>query len=156
MFLLVRMNVVRGIGLGLVLSGGSVLYAALSGANFWGTEWYASIHYTAMFITGALLAKHRERLKSTLQKMGPKARRILSLKGLLLYIYAHPSFLLHKVNDGLNPYYRTVVDTWLCGWGLHVHRRRDEQRGDEQACADAGRPARPRLRRREACRVCCI
>jgi hypothetical protein len=74
----------------------------LSGAKFGVTEWYASIHYTALFIVGALLARHREHLKSMLQHMGPKTKRILFLIGLLLYIYAHPSFLLNMGIEGLN------------------------------------------------------
>jgi Predicted acyltransferases len=120
MSLLVRMNVMQGIGLGIALSVGSVLYVSLSGADFWGTEWYASLHYTAMFIVGALLAKHRDHLQSMLRNMRATAKRFLFLFGLLLYVYANPSFILNMVIEGFNPYYRTVMDTWFTSLGAAI------------------------------------
>jgi len=120
MFLLVRMNALQGIGFGAALSAGSVLYAYLSGANFTGTEWHATVHYAALFIVGALLAKYREPLRDKIRSLGPKRTLTLSLVGLLLYVYARPSYIIHMLFEGFNPYYRMVMDTWLTAAGAAV------------------------------------
>lgn len=120
MFLLVRMNAAQGIGFGVALSAGSVLYAFLSGADFTGTEWHATVHYTALFIVGALLAKYRKPLKAKIRSLGPKRTLALSLIGLLLYVYAHPSFVINMLVEGFHPYYRMVIDTWLTSIGAVI------------------------------------
>ncbi|WP_186446162.1 acyltransferase family protein [Paenibacillus cremeus] len=120
MFLLVRMSWKKGIGLGITLSVLSVVYSYVTKADFIGTELYASLHYTAMFVIGALIAKYRNEISNKILHLHKKLRISLFFIGLILYLYVHPSFVLNKIVHDLHPFYRTVIDTWFVALGASI------------------------------------
>ncbi|WP_424768356.1 acyltransferase family protein [Paenibacillus sp. sgz302251] len=120
MFLLVRMNLKQTIGMGVLLSVLSLIYATVTNAPFIGTELYATVHYTSIFILGALLAKYRYSITSKLLNIQTKFKICLLSFGFIFYLYAHPSFILNIVFHGFNPYYRTVIDSWFTAFGASI------------------------------------
>lgn len=120
MFAIVRLNLIKGMGVGLGLSLGSVLYSFFTNASFLGTELYVSIHYSAIFIIGALLAKYREIIINKFIDFSNRNRIIILGTGIILFLYAHPSFLLNILIPNLNPFYRTVIDSWLTAIGAGI------------------------------------
>jgi peptidoglycan/LPS O-acetylase OafA/YrhL len=94
MFLLVRSSFFQSIGLAIGLSASSVMFVFLAKPSFWGTEWYATVHYTAIFIIGAVVAKHREYLQGKLLRVSLGWKIGCLLLGIGLYLYIHPSFVL--------------------------------------------------------------
>jgi peptidoglycan/LPS O-acetylase OafA/YrhL len=119
-YALVKVSLKSGIGLSVIFSAISVIYVLFSGRNFVGTEFYATVHYTAMFMIGALLAKNREKLIHQVTKLTLKFKTGVFLMGFILYLYAHPSFILNIVIRDLNPFFRTVIDTWFITLGASI------------------------------------
>lgn len=119
-FFLNRFDSKKGIFLGVVLSAATVTYNFIIGRSFWGTEWYVTANYTGMFIIGALLAKNREKIKNKLLTLSLRGNYLLFIIGIILYLYAHPSFMLNQVIPGLNPFYRMVVDSWFTALGAGI------------------------------------
>ncbi|WP_318505166.1 acyltransferase [Bacillus sp. T3] len=120
MFLVVRLNLKKSILLSITLSILSVIYSIITKANFFGTELYVSVHYSSIFVFGALLAKYREDLINLFQKISLRIRIIILIIGLTLYLYAHPSFLINMLINDFNPFYRTVIDTWFTSLGSGI------------------------------------
>jgi peptidoglycan/LPS O-acetylase OafA/YrhL len=120
MFLLVRMNWKKGIGLAIMISMVSVIYSYVTNARFLGTEFYATVHYTAMFVMGALLAKYRNEISKKVLGLSKKRRLSLFIVGLFLYLYSHPSLVLSKTIYNFNPFTRTVIDSWFVAVGASI------------------------------------
>ncbi len=120
MALIVRLNYKKSIILGIGLSVISVIFSFLSGAQFLGTEIYVTLHYCMIFIIGALIAKYRENLIKRTSDLNIKSKIMLFLIGTILYLYAHPSFLLNILINGFNPFYRTVIDTFFTSIGAGI------------------------------------
>lgn len=119
MFLLVKFNLKKGIGLAILLTCISIIFS-LSDKVFTGTEVYYTIHCTALFIIGALLAKHRTNLISKFSNLTIKNKISLFVIGIILYLYAHPSFVLNILIPNLNPFYRAITDTWITAIGSSI------------------------------------
>lgn len=120
MFVLVRMNWKKGIGIGIILSISSAIYSFITNADFVGTELYVTVHYTALFVLGALLAKYRIEIANKLLALGKRLRLSLFIAGLILYLYVHPSFVLSKIIHNFSPFYRTVIDSWFVALGASM------------------------------------
>lgn len=120
MFILVRMGLKKSIGLGIVLSSFSVVYSFVTKAPFFGTELYSTIHYSSIFIIGALIAKYREGINKSALNLNIKGKIILFLVGMTLYLYAHPSFLLDMIIHDFDPFYRMVIDSWFTALGAGI------------------------------------
>jgi peptidoglycan/LPS O-acetylase OafA/YrhL len=120
MFLLVRFNPIQGIGLAIAFSSVSIIYSFITNAPFLGTELYSTIHYCSMFVIGALLAKYRRDLTDHFLTLSTKYKGLLFLTGVVLYVYAHPSFILNMLIADLNPFYRTVIDSWFISLGAGI------------------------------------
>jgi peptidoglycan/LPS O-acetylase OafA/YrhL len=121
MWMVLRAGWRQGLALAAASSGASVLYAAVTGAEYAESAWHASLHYAAMFIVGALIARHREELKHRVWGM-PRAEKLaLAAVGLVLYLYFRPSYVLfHWLVPGFAPFYRVVTDTWFITLGGSV------------------------------------
>lgn len=120
MFLLMRLKIVRGIFFALLLSFLSVIYYWLTDSSFIGTEVYVTIHYSGIFIFGALLARYKENIIDRISAFNIKAKIALFLTGICLYLYAHPSFLLNIIYNDFPPFYRTVIDSWFTSFGAGI------------------------------------
>jgi peptidoglycan/LPS O-acetylase OafA/YrhL len=120
MFLLIKLNFKKGIGLTILLPCISVIVSFTSDKPFLGTELYYTIHCTSLFIVGALLAKYRVNAINKLSTLGMKSKIALFLIGIILYLYAHPSFVLNILIQDFNPFYRAVIDTWFTSLGASI------------------------------------
>lgn len=120
MFSMTRMNFNSSIVFALLLSGASTLYVTLLPVTYLGTEVYATIHYSAIFILGALIAKFRDEISKIFKKLSIKFKVIIFTIGILLFVYAHPSFVLNIMINDFNPFYRTVIDSWFTAVGAGV------------------------------------
>lgn len=119
MFLLVKFNLKKGIGLAILLTCISIIFS-LSDNQFSGTEVYYTIHCTSLFVVGALLAKYRTSLISKFSNLTMKSKVFLFVVGIILYLYAHPSFVLNILIPNLNPFYRAITDTWITAIGSSI------------------------------------
>ncbi|MEH6848544.1 acyltransferase family protein [Bacillus pseudomycoides] len=119
MFLLVKSDFKKGIGLAILLTCISIIFS-LSDNQFSGTEVYYTIHCTSLFIIGALLAKYRTSLISEFSNLTMKNKIFLFVVGIILYLYAHPSFVLNILIPNLNPFYRAITDTWITSLGASI------------------------------------
>lgn len=120
MFIILRLNWKQNIIFSLFLSLGSVVYCYLSNVTFTGTQIYSTIHYSAIFVIGALLAKHRDEIKNIINNLNKKLKITVLVSGLILYLYAHPSFVLNLFFSDINPFYRTVIDSWIVSIGASI------------------------------------
>lgn len=120
MLLVVKIDIVKGIGLAITMSMISIIYYNLSNPLFIGTELYTTLHYSAMFVIGALLAKHRKVISSRMLSIKRVYKIALLITGILIYLYVHPSFVLNIFINDFDPFYRTVIDTWFVSLGSCV------------------------------------
>lgn len=120
MFLLVRVNWKIGIAFGIMLSGAAVVYSSVTNVSFAGTELYSTIHYCAMFVFGALLAKYRDEIRKKIVTLSSRNKIMLFFIGIILYVYAHPSFIVNIIFQGIKPFYRTVLDSWFVSLGASI------------------------------------
>ena len=120
MFILIKSNLKKGIGLAILLSCISVIISFTSERPFLGTELYYTIHCTSLFILGALLAKNRLNVINKLSNLNIKNKITLFFIGVILYLYAHPSFVLNIFIQDFNPFYRAVIDTWFTSLGASI------------------------------------
>lgn len=120
MFLLIKSNLKKGIGLAILLSCISIIISFTSDKPFIGTEIYYTIHCTSLFIVGALLAKYRLNVITKLSTVSMKSKILLFVIGIILYLYAHPSFVLNILIQDFNPFYRAVIDTWFTSLGAAI------------------------------------
>jgi peptidoglycan/LPS O-acetylase OafA/YrhL len=120
MFLLIKSDFKKGIGLAILLSCIGIILSFTSDKVFIGTEIYYTIHCTSLFIVGALLAKYRVNVIKKLSTLSMKSKIILFLIGIILYLYAHPSFVLNILIQDFNPFYRAVIDTWFTSLGATI------------------------------------
>jgi peptidoglycan/LPS O-acetylase OafA/YrhL len=120
MFLLLRISWKTGIAFALLLSVGTVVYSFLTNASFVGTELYSTIHYSTMFVFGALLAKYREEICKKVLALNSRFKIILFLIGIIFYLYAHPSFIASMIIQDFKPFYRTVIDSWFISLGASI------------------------------------
>ncbi|WP_168733823.1 acyltransferase family protein [Metabacillus sediminilitoris] len=120
MFLLIKLNMKQGIGLAFTLSVMSILFSLTADNPFLGTELYYSVHLTSLFIVGALLAKFRYDIINYLLNLKFKSKMFIFILGLILYLYAHPSFVLNILIRDFNPFYRAVIDTWITSIGAAI------------------------------------
>lgn len=120
MMVIVRLNYKKSILFSIMLSIVSVIYFNLTDASFIGTELYVSLHYCSMFIIGALIAKNRKEIINWISQFNLKIKISLFLIGVVLFLYAHPSFVLNILIVDFNPFYRTVIDTWFTSIGAGI------------------------------------
>lgn len=121
MFLLVRVNFKIGIVLSVLLTIISILGFYIFRPADTGTEHIITIHYTAMFVIGALLAKYTPRIKNILISLSKMARVAIFSFGVMIYVYIHPSFVIkHFLFSNINPFYRTVIDSWSVTVGASI------------------------------------
>ncbi|MBT2758391.1 acyltransferase [Mesobacillus foraminis] len=120
MFILIRLDLKKSIGFGLGISILSVVYAIVFDAQFWGTELYATLHYSSIFVVGALLSKYHTVLRQHLLQLNMPKKCLLLFTGIILFLYAHPSFILNILQPGFNPFLRTVIDTWFTSIGASI------------------------------------
>lgn len=86
-----------------------------------GVEYVASLNYTAMFIIGALIAKHRTFIASKYNLLNKKMKLLIFASGLVTYLLIHPSFAIKAfVYQGISPFYRTVIDSWAITLGAAI------------------------------------
>jgi peptidoglycan/LPS O-acetylase OafA/YrhL len=120
MMIIVRLDYKKGIVFSIGVSVVSVIYFSLLYPSFLGTELYVSLHYCSMFIIGALIAKHREKIINLISNLTIRIKIILFLIGILLFLYAHPSFVLNLIITDFEPFYRTVIDSWFTSIGAGI------------------------------------
>ncbi|WP_282942335.1 acyltransferase [Paenibacillus sp. RC67] len=122
MLLLVRIDWKKGVGLSILLSIISVVtFFAFNPADVTGTEFFATINYTAMFVIGALIAKYRLEIQKRFITLSKKFKVLLLLTGLLMYLYFHPSFAIKMlIFNNISPFYRTVIDSWAVTFGAVI------------------------------------
>ncbi|MCM3573757.1 acyltransferase [Mesobacillus subterraneus] len=120
MFILMRMNLVKGLLFALLLSVLCMIYFRQTNPSFTGTELYVSIHYSAIFILGALLAKSKDNIIQRITSCKIKSKLALFLTGIFFYLYAHPSFILSIIYNDFSPFYRTVIDSWFTAFGAGI------------------------------------
>ncbi|MDQ0975381.1 peptidoglycan/LPS O-acetylase OafA/YrhL [Neobacillus niacini] len=120
MMIIVRLDYKKGIVFSIGVSIVSVIYFNLLNPLFLGTELYVSLHYCSMFIIGALIAKHREKIINLISNLTIRIKIILFLIGILLFLYAHPSFVLNIIITDFEPFYRTVIDSWFTSIGAGI------------------------------------
>ncbi|WP_242224567.1 acyltransferase [Bacillus cereus group sp. BfR-BA-01380] len=119
MFLLIRSNLKEGILLAVFLTFISIIFSS-SDKQFTGTEIYYTIHCAALFVVGALLAKYRTSLINKISNLTMQNKVFLFVVGIILYLYAHPSFVLNILIPNLNPFYRSITDTWVTSIGAAI------------------------------------
>jgi peptidoglycan/LPS O-acetylase OafA/YrhL len=117
MYVLMRINLVKGILFAFLLSVLSMIYFWKTSSSFTGTEIYVSIHYSAIFIVGALLARYKDNISQMISSIEIKSKLVLFFTGICLYLYAHPSFILSIIYNDFPPFYRTVIDSWFTSFG---------------------------------------
>lgn len=120
MFLVVKIDTVKGIGLAITMSIISIIYYNLTNPQFIGTELYTTVHYSAMFIIGALLAKHIKVISVRMLLIKRAYKIAVLITGILTYLYVHPSFVLNIFISDFDSFYRTVIDTWFVSIGSCV------------------------------------
>ncbi|MGG7619538.1 acyltransferase family protein [Bacillus coreaensis] len=120
MLILIKSDFKKGIGLAILLSSIGIIVSFTSDKPFLGTELYYTIHCTSLFIVGALLAKYRVNVINKLSTLSIKSKILLFLIGIILYLYAHPSFVLNILIQDFNPFYRAVIDTWFTSFGATI------------------------------------
>lgn len=120
MFFLIKIDTVKGIGLAILCSIASVIFVFLTGSEYFGTELFVSVHYIALFIVGALLAKHRYYLINSYRTLTGNLKILIFFIGVILYVYAHPSFVLNIFIPDFHPFYRTVIDSWFVSAGACI------------------------------------
>ncbi|WNB93905.1 acyltransferase [Bacillus sp. NEB1478] len=120
MFLIIKTNLKQGLGLAIILSLISILFSLIAKKPFLGTEFYYTIHCTSLFILGALLAKYRVNIINKMLNISGIKKISLFILGIVLYLYAHPSFILNIIIQDFNPYYRAIIDTWVTSFGAMI------------------------------------
>ncbi|MCM3665246.1 acyltransferase [Mesobacillus subterraneus] len=120
MYILMRMNFVKGLLFAFLLSVLSMIYFWQTSPNFTGTESYVSIHYSAIFIVGALLARYKDNISHKISSFKITSKLVLFFTGICLYLYAHPSFILSIIYNDFPPFYRTVIDSWFTSFGAGI------------------------------------
>jgi len=120
MFILMRLNFVKGIIFAFLLSVLSVVYFSFTESHFIGTEVYVTIHYSAIFIIGALLARYKDNILNRISTFNRRSKLALFLTSVCLYLYAHPSFIINIVYTNFPPFYRTVIDSWFTSFGAGI------------------------------------
>ncbi|MGE7914302.1 acyltransferase family protein [Lysinibacillus xylanilyticus] len=120
LLILIRIDSVKGIILAFSCSIISVFFVFLTSAEYLGTELFVSIHYLALFIVGALLAKHRKYLINCYKNLSKNFKILFFFIGIILYVYAHPSFVLNLLIPDFHPFYRTVIDSWFISAGACI------------------------------------
>lgn len=76
------------------------------------SEWAVSLHITALFVMGAMVAKHREWLVQGFSRLGRGGRWAVVLGGAMVYLYARrvtDVFGEHAINQ--------AIEHWLIGFG---------------------------------------
>lgn len=96
--------------LGLSLAGGLNDVFGLSVSNGFHTTYFDSIQYAAMFVAGALLAKHRRELMRLYVKLGRVVKGLLLLAALFFYNYGSA---VDKVFD--MPFARVAAELCIAG-----------------------------------------
>ncbi|TCN22212.1 acyltransferase family protein [Mesobacillus foraminis] len=120
MFILIRLNIKKSIMFCISMSIISVVYAIVFEAQFLGTELYATLHYSSIFVVGALLSKYHTVLKQHLLQLNMPKKCLLFFTGVILFLYAHPSFILNIIQPGFDPFLRAVIDTWFTSIGASI------------------------------------
>jgi peptidoglycan/LPS O-acetylase OafA/YrhL len=100
-----------------ILAAGSLVSGVLWGGD--ANSIINSVNYTGMFILGALIGKHRKALQGVLARISNTWKLVILAVGVLVYVYAKPSFLLSFLYEmrGLAPVVRTVIDSWCTAAG---------------------------------------
>jgi peptidoglycan/LPS O-acetylase OafA/YrhL len=120
MFILMRVNLIKGLLFAILLSFLSMIYYWQTSPSFAGTELYVSIHYSAIFIVGALLARYKADISRKVSTWKFQSKFALFLTGICFYLYAHPSFVLSIIFNEFSPFYRTVIDSWFTSIGAGI------------------------------------
>ncbi|WP_373291243.1 acyltransferase family protein [Paenibacillus marchantiophytorum] len=86
-----------------------------------GTEYVASLNYTALFIIGALLAKYRSYISHKFNSLSVKVKISVFAFGIATYLFVHPSFVIKALLfQNIPPFYRTVIDSWFITLGAVI------------------------------------
>lgn len=93
---------------GFLLSCTGVLLYQIMDADY-NANPYLSLHYTFMFMVGALLAQHIHLIRDRMSKLTPLRKLFLLLAGILAYTY---SFLFHDI--------RLIHNTALNDWAITI------------------------------------
>lgn len=118
MFFLLKANSKQGIIAALLLSFISVVFVFLTDTVLL----FDTLHYSSLFIIGALLAKYRETLVILYKSLGKRNKVILFWGGLLLFIYGRPSYAIRSVvaEFETSSFYGTVIDSWFISVGASI------------------------------------
>ncbi|MED1089129.1 acyltransferase [Bacillus paramycoides] len=116
-FLLLRVNWKVGIGIAMFLSVIGYLLMKNIPSEFnipVSTNYFITLHYSSMFIIGALLAKNREYLVSKIINL--KVKYLLLPLGLLFFSYPRIPFMLLSKLIGEIDYelYLIIIDWYIC------------------------------------------
>ena len=118
MLLIVRKNWIFNILFGIGLTTlGFTLYLLFEKP---GHDFFHTLHYTSIFIIGALLAKHRIYLVEKIKKFPFNMNIFLGLIGLFFYLFAKPAFALSIIFGGRDPFLATILDSWFVSIGASL------------------------------------
>ncbi|WP_423408376.1 acyltransferase family protein [Heyndrickxia sp. MSNUG] len=87
----IKVNWKWSMGLCFVLSGvlGVSHILSLETVNGYRNGYFDTVHYTAMFIIGVLLAKQKDSLTASLRSLGKNKRVLLLIGAFIMYTYSH-------------------------------------------------------------------
>ncbi len=66
------------------------------------------------------MARYQNNIRNLFLGLNTVTKYLLFIFGLILYLYAHPSFILNLLIEDFNPFYRTVIDSWFVSIGAGI------------------------------------
>ncbi|TXK72270.1 acyltransferase [Paenibacillus sp. N3.4] len=121
MLLLVRLDWKKGLGLSALVSVMAIVLYSVFKPGDTGTEYVATLNYTAMFTIGALLAKYKSNIANKFNLLTNKIKILGLAFGLFAYLFAHPSFAIKAfIYKDISPFYRTIIDSWFVTVGAVI------------------------------------
>jgi peptidoglycan/LPS O-acetylase OafA/YrhL len=121
MIFIVKMNWKKGVLFGISLSLlSTILFLTFKVGND-GVEMINTLHYTSMFVLGAIISKYFSSITNRVIKMSRIQKFLLFGFGIMMYIYAKPSFVIATfIYPDIAPFYRTVLDSWFVAVGSMI------------------------------------
>ncbi len=118
MLIINRLNFKKTILLALMMSALSfILYVGLSKPSH---DYFHTLHYSALFIVGAILARYRLEMIEKIKDLTTLKQTTLLLTGLFLYLYAKPAFALNILLGGRDVFLAAILDTWVVAIGAGI------------------------------------
>jgi len=118
-FVIIKLKWKKGLLLAFSASVSSLILYMMLQPSYQIADWYSSLHYSAMFIVGAIVAKYRVELLAKISDLGSKNKLMLFMFGFVMYIYARPSYIVGRLIQ-LDSFSKMLIDTWFIAIGACV------------------------------------